>query len=289
MDIDSIKQTFKTSPSVLLHRVSPLSLKCVEVLMLQDAVGFKKITEEYFEGSFTKVQVLYNAKQEMIGTIFFYLNFSFDDAYIYGTYVRNAFDKKISNEINICLQSNDDIMRFIKEISQYYQLDVFQKPEREYLTVCIQNIEHPEIVMEINLSCDPTMSGLKKDFDFDVNMLKISKPSLKITSLELFNDKCNILDIINNIYHKKFIVLDANGAPTIKHINCFVTPIFDANNVVIKFLINPEKYNSDRNCISRSSLHGQLILQKKIEMEKMDGLVSMNNVWTLRVYYVRIS
>ena len=264
----------------LTKRIPSLAQKCLETLTTQDPNIITKLSQDYAIECFAMQQKIHTLKQEMIASLFYLLKIAYAGSYVYGSYVRDKIGKMpFNNIINIHFPDLDTTTEFVAKISNWYRIFILDQTNNiNTINILVQHATYIEIVIELHLNYNYKHHQLD-ELDFDVNMLKLPKPSIDITSLSLINKTCNIPEIYDHIREKSFIVLDLNGLPILKHINCFAKPIFNINGSLEKILIDMDNYNRNRNCISRNSPRGRELLEKISRMKNL-GWACLNQPCT---------
>lgn len=204
---------------------------------------------------FHKHQALRN---EMIDVIFVFMRERSHEGYIFGGYLRDQYANLKFNDIDIRFPSLPYAEMFIGDIISVFDILIVKKHYIGCFSIRVQSHTNRKICVDLDVTFK--YPGLVERFDFDVNMLKSSKPN---ETLSLMNDKCNLHSVLRNIAKKEFVVLDYYGAPTINHESNF-TANFDCHGKVCGFT---NKGSVGIDCIYRGTRHGNKLLERIAKME----------------------
>ena len=201
-------QSFDTTTNV-----PALTFLCMQVCLEKHA---EKINNPEFSGYrevFDRHTKLVAHRDELIKQVF--RTMIRVGAYVFGGYLRDMVTGTKFNDIDIRVNSETEIQIFIAEILEF--ADIFKESKNIYpcftcTNIRIQSRYQRNVWLDIDLTMDTVFTS--NSFDFDVNMLKSTRPG---KSLELINNQCNINDIFKNIMQKKFIILDDLGQPSYQH------------------------------------------------------------------------
>lgn len=208
-----------------MSRVSTLNYLCVRQL---------KITNEF--ESELEMQVGLSLKmhrewQRMVEEIIKHIH-SYT-GYIYGGYVRDMYAKCIFHDIDTKIPYHHQAKTIITWLEQKYNVKMLKENYKQCVSIEVINRQYPSLIIYLDLTFD---NGIPQNIngDFDVNTLKWKGGN----NYDLTNPKCNFIDVVKNCFNKKFIVLDKNGNPAIKH------------------------DDPDQQCIRRNSGEGQKLMMR---------------------------
>nr|WBF71031.1 hypothetical protein [Megavirus caiporensis] len=227
-------------------------------------------------------------------------NYSPENIYVYGEFIRNYISKNICSNIDIrfpCKKLANIFMNYC--IPKQYNINIISENEFgfypdiwECISIEISQNKYQIYPIQINLTWDKYRNiNYNHYFDFDVNMLLVYDFVYdgEFTSMfSLSNTQCCLQSIIKNCQSKNFIVLTINGEPLISHGNHDICIIRNDQGKIINIendigLMRGEYRSLSRpHCISRSSEPGKILLQK-IDNMYLNGWNCLNepcdNLW----------
>lgn len=197
--------------------------------------------------------------------------------YLYGGAVRDILNDESPRDYDLKLMTRDCSLNFIEKIGQHFDITIREKSYVNCFSIQIHYHEDHRkcILLDITYHSTPDM---KQKCDFDVNTLSSSVDTdIKNPShIKLLNDRCKLSTVLKHIHQKEFIVLDADGVPTLDHQRVPIKAIAIINEYgKVVNLIDDLTYSDGNQCISRKTING-LILMNRIEKMKRRGWKCLN-------------
>ena len=192
--------------------------------------------------------------------------------YIYGGFIRDQLAGLPFHDIDIRFHNHSSVNSFIRALRKRFEVKIVKSSYIGCVSTEVKDGHNN--CLKLDLSYDNNFRQIV--FDFDVNMLHASfigneQESIK-TQLNLMNPKCNMYDVLQNIHHKQFVILNSAGEPSLSHE--FVSMTFDTekNEEVLGSVI--DRINC--RCIDRYTLQGRKVIERRAKMEDR-GWICLNS------------